>query len=38
MSFDFRTIPLSKYDPGYKETSESKSNKYILGEYYKELK
>ena len=38
MSFDFRIVPLSKYDPAHTLTSESNSNKFIVGEYYKELK
>ena len=38
MSFDFRIVPLSKYDPEHTLTSESNSNKFIVGEYYKELK
>ena len=38
ISFDFRIVPLSKYDPEQTLTSESNSNKFIVGEYYKELK
>ena len=38
MSFDFRIVPLSKYDPEHTLTSESNSNKFIVGEYFKELK
>ena len=38
MSFDFRIIPLSKYNPDHSLTSESRSTKFIVGEYYKELK
>jgi len=38
MSFDFRIIPLSKYNSNYLVTSPNKSNKFIVGEYYKELK
>lgn len=37
ISFDFRIIPLSKYDPNFKESSNDKSNKFLLGGYYKEL-
>ena len=37
MSFDFRIIPVSKYDPNYSTSSANKSNKFIIGEYYKEL-
>lgn len=37
MSFDFRIIPLSKYNPNHEMKSESHSNKFIVGEYYKEL-
>jgi|TARA_R110001583_G_scaffold732_1_gene6740 hypothetical protein len=37
ISFDFRIIPISKYNPDYKGASESKSNKFIVGSYYKEL-
>ena len=40
MSFDFRVIPLSKYDPEYGKGVESLSNanKFVVGSYYKELK
>jgi len=38
MSFDFRVIPLSKYNPDHSLTSETRSNKFIVGEYYKELR
>jgi len=37
ISFDFRIIPLSKYDPNFKESSNDKLNKFLLGGYYKEL-
>ena len=37
ISFDFRVIPLSKYNPDYRAESESKSNKFVVGSYYKEL-
>ena len=37
ISFDFRIIPISKYNPDYKGASESKSNKFTVGSYYKEL-
>ena len=37
MSFDFRVIPLSKYNPNHSLTSETKSNKFVVGSYYKEL-
>jgi len=36
-SFDFRVIPLSKYNPNYELESESNSNKFVVGSYYKEL-
>lgn len=38
ISFDFRIMPLSKYDPEYSQSSATKSTKFIIGEYYKELK
>jgi hypothetical protein len=37
ISFDFRVIPISKYNPRYGENSESHSNKFIVGSYYKEI-
>lgn len=37
MSFDFRIIPLSKYNPNHSLTSETRSNKFVVGSYYKEL-
>ena len=37
MSFDFRIIPLSKYNPNFDAESASKSNKFVVGSYYKEL-
>ena len=37
MSFDFRIIPLSKYNPNYSVTSANHSNKFVVGGYYKEL-
>ena len=37
MSFDFRIIPLSKYDPNYSVTSANTTSKFVVGGYYKEL-
>ena len=37
ISFDFRVIPLSKYDPNYDANTASKSTKFVVGGYYKEL-
>jgi hypothetical protein len=37
MSFDFRVIPLSKYNPNYSVTSDNHSHKFVVGGYYKEL-
>jgi hypothetical protein len=37
MSFDFRVIPLSKFDESNESKSVSKSNKFVVGSYYKEL-
>ena len=37
MSFDFRIIPLSKYNPNYSVTSANHSTKFVVGGYYKEL-
>ena len=37
ISFDFRIIPLSKYNSNYGGKTESHSNKFIVGSYYKEL-
>lgn len=34
VSFDFRAVPLSKYDPDYKVISLSKSKAFLDGEYY----
>lgn len=38
ISFDFRILPLSKYNPEYSRTSATKSTKFIVGGYYKELR
>jgi hypothetical protein len=38
ISFDFRIMPLSKYDPTFSKSSATRSTKFIIGEYYKELK
>ena len=38
MSFDFRIIPLSKYNPNYSNNSAANSKKFLVGHYYKELK
>ena len=37
VSFDFRLLPKSKYDPNYKKTSYTSSTKFVIGEYYDEL-
>ena len=37
ISLDFRIIPLSKYNPDFSGKTESHSNKFIVGSYYKEL-
>ena len=37
ISFDFRVIPLSKYDSNYDANTASKSTKFVVGGYYKEL-
>jgi len=38
VSFDFRVLPLSKYDPNYSKTSATTKTKFIVGGYYKRLK
>ena len=38
ISFDFRIMPLSKYDPSFSKSSATRSTKFIIGDYYKELK
>jgi hypothetical protein len=37
ISFDFRIIPLSKYNPNFKVSSNTSIKKFIVGGYYKEL-
>ena len=37
ISFDFRVMPLSKYDSKYPKTSATKKIKFIIGDYYREL-
>ena len=37
VSFDFRVLPLAKYNPDYIKTSATRTTKFIIGEYYKEL-
>ena len=37
VSFDFRLLAKSDYDPTYERTSYTSSTKFILGEYYDEL-
>jgi hypothetical protein len=37
ISFDFRVLPLTKYNPNYVKTSATRTTKFIVGEYYKEL-
>jgi len=34
ISFDFRILPLSKYDPTYSAVTATKKNRFIIGEYY----
>jgi hypothetical protein len=38
VSFDFRVLPLSKYDPNFIKTSATKGVKFVVGGYYKELR
>ena len=38
VSFDFRVLPLSKYDKNYPKSSATRGTKFIVGEYYKELR
>ena len=37
VSFDFRVIPLSKYDSSWNSDSPTSHTKFVVGEYYKEL-
>ena len=37
ISFDFRVLPISKYKAGKNKTSATQSNKFEVGEYYKEM-
>ena len=37
VSFDFRILPISKYIKGKNKTSVTQSNKFEVGEYYKEM-
>ena len=37
VSFDFRIMPVSKYDPTWNVDSPTSHTKFIVGEYYKEL-
>mgnify|MGYP003154613124 FL=1 len=37
VSFDFRILPVSKYIKGKNKTSATQSNKFEVGEYYKEM-
>jgi len=37
VSFDFRIIPVSKYDPTWNVDSPTSHTKFVIGEYYKEL-
>lgn len=34
ISFDFRILPFSKYDPEYQRTSATSSQRFVEGEYY----
>ena len=38
LSFDFRVIPISKYDPNSGLTSATSTKKFVVGEYYKLFK
>ena len=38
VSFDFRIIPLSRYNPSWNSDSPTSRNKFVVGQYYKELK
>jgi hypothetical protein len=38
VSFDFRILPLEKYEPDMSKTSGTRKMRFIVGEYYKELK
>ena len=37
VSFDFRIIPISKYNPNWDGDSSTLHTKFVVGEYYKEL-
>jgi len=37
ISFDFRIMPVSKYDPTWNVDSPTSHTKFVVGEYYKEL-
>ena len=38
VSFDFRILPLDKYSPDMSKASGTRNMRFIVGEYYKELK
>jgi len=38
ISFDFRVIPLSKYNPNWNTNSPTSNTKFVLGHYYTNLK
>lgn len=37
ISFDFRIMPLTKYDPNFSKSSATRSTRFVIGEYYSEL-
>ena len=37
VSFDFRIMPVSKYDSTWNVDSPTSHTKFVIGEYYKEL-
>jgi len=37
VSFDFRIMPLERYNPKFSKSSATRSTRFIIGEYYKEL-
>ncbi len=38
VSFDFRVLPIDKYDEKYHKTSATRGTKFLVGHYYKELR
>lgn len=37
VSIDFRVLPMSKYNPEYPKTSNTKGTRFVVGGYYKEV-